>query len=146
MTIRQTRKTAPAAPAAPSQPKVQAEAAQAVAPLAGHAIPLEKVSDAAFSQKVMGDGLAIQPAEGKVYAPFDGEVASIFDTKHAIGLNADNGMEVLIHIGIDTVNLQGQYYEAHVKAGDRVHKGDLLISFDKDAIEQAGYETVTRSS
>lgn len=94
----------------------------------------------------MGDGLAIQPAEGKVYAPFDGEVASIFDTKHAIGLNADNGMEVLIHIGIDTVNLQGQYYEAHVKAGDRVHKGDLLISFDKDAIEQAGYETVTRSS
>ena len=132
-----------AAPAAPSQPKVQAEAAQAVAPLAGHAIPLEEVSDAVFSQKVMGDGLAIQPTGGKVYAPFDGEVASIFDTKHAIGLNADNGMEVLIHIGIDTVNLQGQYYEAHVKAGDRVHKGDLLISFDKDAIEQAGYETVT---
>ena len=129
--------------AAPSRPKVQAEAAQAVAPLAGHAIPLEEVSDAVFSQKVMGDGLAIQPTEGKVYAPFDGEVASIFDTKHAIGLNADNGMEVLIHIGIDTVNLQGQYYEAHVKAGDRVHKGDLLISFDKDAIEQAGYETVT---
>lgn len=117
--------------------------AQAAAPLAGRALPLSEVSDAVFSQKVMGDGLAIQPSEGKVYAPFDGEVASLFETKHAIGLLGDNGMEVLIHIGIDTVNLQGQYYDAHVKVGDRVKKGDLLISFDKDAIEKAGYETVT---
>lgn len=117
--------------------------AQAAAPLAGRALPLSKVSDAVFSQKVMGDGLAIQPSEGKVYAPFDGEVASLFETKHAIGLLGDNGMELLIHIGIDTVNLQGQYYEAHVQTGDRIRKGDLLISFDKDAIEKAGYETVT---
>lgn len=117
--------------------------AQAAAPLAGRALPLSEVSDAVFSQKVMGDGLAIQPTEGKVYAPFDGEVASLFETKHAIGLLGDNGMELLIHIGIDTVNLQGQYYEAHVQTGDRIHKGDLLISFDRDAIEKAGYETVT---
>lgn len=132
------------APSAPSAPlPAAAGEAQAAAPLAGRALPLTEVNDAVFSQKVMGDGLAIQPSEGKVYAPFDGEVASLFETKHAIGLMGDNGMELLIHIGIDTVNLQGQYYDAHVKAGDRVKKGDLLISFDKDAIEKAGYETVT---
>lgn len=135
---------APSAPSAPSAPlPAAAGEAQAAAPLAGHAIPLADVNDAVFSQKVMGNGLAIQPSEGKVYAPFDGEVASLFETKHAIGLLGDNGMEMLIHIGIDTVNLQGQYYEAHVKVGDRVKKGDLLISFDKNAIEKAGYETVT---
>lgn len=132
------------APSAPSAPlPAAAGEAQATAPLAGRALPLAEVNDAVFSQKVMGDGLAIQPSEGKVYAPFDGEVASLFETKHAIGLMGDNGMELLIHIGIDTVNLQGQYYDAHVKVGDRVKKGDLLISFDKDAIEKAGYETVT---
>ena len=132
------------APSVPSAPlSAAAGEAQAAAPLAGRALPLTEVNDAVFSQKVMGDGLAIQPSEGKVYAPFDGEVASLFETKHAIGLTGDNGMELLIHIGIDTVNLQGQYYDAHVKVGDRVKQGDLLISFDKDAIEQAGYETVT---
>lgn len=128
---------------APASISAAAGEAQAAAPLAGRALPLTDVNDAVFSQKVMGDGLAIQPSEGKVYAPFDGEVASLFETKHAIGLMGDNGMELLIHIGIDTVNLQGQYYDAHVKVGDRVKKGDLLISFDKDAIEKAGYETVT---
>lgn len=128
---------------APTSISAAAGEAQAAAPLAGRALPLTAVNDAVFSQKVMGDGLAIQPSEGKVYAPFDGEVASLFETKHAIGLMGDNGMELLIHIGIDTVNLQGQYYDAHVKVGDRVKKGDLLISFDKDAIEKAGYETVT---
>ena len=135
---------APSVSSAPSAPlSVAAGEAQAAAPLAGRALPLTEVNDAVFSQKVMGDGLAIQPSEGKVYAPFDGEVASLLETKHAIGLMGDNGMELLIHIGIDTVNLQGQCYDAHVKVGDRVKKGDLLISFDKDAIEKAGYETVT---
>ena len=134
----------PSVSSAPSVPlPAAAGEAQAFAPLAGRALPLTDVNDAVFSQKVMGDGLAIQPSEGKVYAPFNGEVASLFETKHAIGLMGDNSMELLIHIGIDTVNLQGQYYDAHVKVGDRVKKGDLLISFDKDAIEKAGYETVT---
>lgn len=131
------------APAAPATAHISTGEQQAMAPLTGHAIKLDEVNDAVFSQKVLGDGMAIQPAEGKVYAPFDGIVSSLFDTKHAIGLTGDNGMEVLIHIGIDTVNLQGQYYEAHVQNGDRVKKGDLLISFDQQAIEKAGYETVT---
>ena len=131
------------APAAPITPHIPAGEQQAMAPLTGHAIKLDEVNDAVFSQKVLGNGMAIQPTEGKVYAPFDGIVSSLFDTKHAIGLTGDNGMEVLIHIGIDTVNLQGQYYEAHVQNGDRVKKGDLLISFDQQAIEKAGYETVT---
>lgn len=131
------------APAAPATAHIPTGEQQAMAPLTGHAIKLDEVNDAVFSQKVLGDGMAIQPAEGKVYAPFDGIVSSLFDTKHAIGLTGDNGMEVLIHIGIDTVNLQGQYYEAHVQNGDRVKKGDLLISFDQQAIEKAGYETVT---
>lgn len=131
------------APAVPATAHIPTGEQQAMAPLTGHAIKLDEVNDAVFSQKVLGDGMAIQPAEGKVYAPFDGIVSSLFDTKHAIGLTGDNGMEVLIHIGIDTVNLQGQYYEAHVQNGDRVKKGDLLISFDQQAIEKAGYETVT---
>ena len=114
-----------------------------MAPVAGHAVALEEVNDAVFAQKVLGDGLAIQPTEGKVCAPVDGEITSLPDSKHAVGIRGDNGMELLIHVGIDTVNLQGRCYEAHVKAGDRVHRGDLLISFDREAIEAAGYETVT---
>ena len=131
------------APAVPAAPKAEGKAAAAVAPVAGHAVALEEVNDAVIAQKVLGDGLAIQPTEGKVCAPVDGEITSLPDSKHAVGIRGDNGMELLIHVGIDTVNLQGRCYEAHVKAGDRVHRGDLLISFDREAIEAAGYETVT---
>lgn len=114
-----------------------------MAPVAGHAVALDQVNDAVFSQKILGDGLAIQPTAGEVRAPLDGEVTSLPDSKHAVGLHGDNGMEILIHVGIDTVNLQGQYYEAHVKVGDKVRAGDLLLTFDRPAIEAAGYETVT---
>ena len=130
-------------PARPAAPKAPAGEAFAVAPVAGHAVPLDQVNDAVFSQKILGDGLAIQPTAGEVRAPLDGEVTSLPDSKHAVGLHGDNGMEILIHVGIDTVNLQGQYYEAHVKVGDKVRAGDLLLTFDRPAIEAAGYETVT---
>lgn len=113
------------------------------APLNGAIIPLEEVNDTVFSQKILGDGTAILPAEGKVYSPVNGTVSSLFETKHAIGLTSDEGVELLIHIGIDTVNLQGKYFDAHVKTGDRVKTGDLMISFDQEAVQKEGYETVT---
>lgn len=107
----------------------------------GQQIAIEEVKDAMFAGKVLGDGVAVLPAKGKVYAPVDGTVASIFDTKHAIGLISDSGTEILIHIGLDTVKLAGKYFTAHVNSGDTVKKGQLLIEFDKEQIEKAGYDT-----
>lgn len=112
-------------------------------PLKGRIIPLSEVKDAAFSSGVLGSGAAIEPAEGKLYAPADGVVDNLFDTKHAIGITTSDGAELLIHIGMDTVKLKGEHFTAHVENGDKISRGDLLISFDKDAIEKAGYETVT---
>ncbi len=109
---------------------------------AGQMIPMEQVKDETFANKVLGDGVAVIPETGKVYAPADGSVISVFDTKHAICLASSYGTEILIHIGVDTVNLNGKYFEAHVKDGDLVKKGQLLISFDKAQIEKAGYDTV----
>ncbi len=109
---------------------------------AGQMIPMEQVKDETFANKVLGDGVAVIPETGKVYAPADGSVISVFDTKHAICLASSYGTEILIHIGVDTMNLNGKYFEAHVKDGDLVKKGQLLISFDKAQIEKAGYDTV----
>lgn len=103
---------------------------------------MEQVNDATFANKVLGDGIAVIPEKGEVYAPVDGTVVSIFDTKHAIGIQSVNGTELLIHIGIDTVNLNGKYFNAHVKTGDSIKKGQLMISFEKDKIEKEGYDTV----
>lgn len=114
-----------------------------LAPLKGEVIPLEEVSDPAFSTKSMGDGFAIVPMDNLVYAPFDGSVVALFPTKHAIGLKRSDGLEVLIHIGFDTVNLQGQYFETFVKQGDYIKQGDRLISFDRNQIEEAGYDSTT---
>ena len=108
----------------------------------GQVIPLEQVNDATFANKVLGDGIAVIPEKGEVYAPVDGTVVSIFDTKHAIGIQSANGTELLIHIGIDTVNLNGKYFKAHVKTGDSIKKGQLMISFEKDKIKKEGYDTV----
>lgn len=108
----------------------------------GQAIAMEDVRDETFANKVLGDGIAVIPEEGKVYAPADGTVLSVFDTKHAVCFASTYGTEILIHIGVDTVNLQGKYFTAHVKDGDTVKKGQLLIEFDKDQIEKAGYDTV----
>ncbi|MGW9102469.1 beta-glucoside-specific PTS transporter subunit IIABC [Priestia megaterium] len=112
-------------------------------PVKGELIPLKKVRDNVFSEELIGKGIAIKPAEGKVMAPFDGIVEMVFHTKHAIGLKSNLGVEVLIHIGIDTVNLNGQYFTAHVQNGDEVKQGQLLIEFDIQSIQKAGYDTTT---
>lgn len=109
----------------------------------GTAIKLEDVEDEVFSQKILGEGAAVEPSEGKLYAPCDGKIDSVFDTKHAVNMVSDDGVEILLHIGIDTVKLGGQYFEAHVSDGQEVKKGDLLISFDMDKIKAAGYKVTT---
>ena len=102
---------------------------------------MEDVKDETFANKVLGEGVAVLPTDGRVYAPADGMVMSVFDTKHAVCFASRYGTEILIHIGVDTVNLQGKYFTAHVKDGDMVKKGQLLIEFDKEQIEKAGYDT-----
>lgn len=108
-------------------------------PVAGEVKALSKVEDDAFAQEVLGKGVAIVPKEGKVYAPFDGVVMSMFPTKHAVGLVSENGCEVLIHIGMNTVQLEGKYFEAHVAQGDKVKRGQLLVSFDLEKIRAENY-------
>lgn len=138
-------------PADPGQAKKEtkpsekpgSKAAAVSAPVSGICIPLSEVNDAVFSQKILGDGAAIIPSEGKVYAPVNGTVSTVFDTKHAIGLLSEDGVELLIHIGIDTVNLEGKYFTAHVESGQKIRKGDLLVSFDQEMIQKVGYDTVT---
>ncbi len=109
----------------------------------GSVVNLEDVADDVFSQKILGDGIAIEPSVGKLFAPCDGSVDSVFDTKHAVSIVSADGVEVLLHIGIDTVKLGGKYFEAHVANGQEIKKGDLLISFDMDAIAGEGYKLTT---
>ncbi|MDY8025515.1 beta-glucoside-specific PTS transporter subunit IIABC [Paenibacillus polymyxa] len=112
-------------------------------PIKGEMIPLKDVQDAAFSSEAMGKGIAIEPSEGKVVAPFDGKIVSLFPKKHAIGLLSDDGVEILIHIGLNTVKLNGKYFEAHVEEGQRITKGQTLITFDLEKIREEGYVTQT---
>ncbi|MFD0051963.1 PTS glucose transporter subunit IIA [Actinomycetes bacterium NPDC127524] len=112
------------------------------APVSGKVIPLEEVSDPVFSEKMMGDGLAIDPDEGEVRAPCDAAVIQVFPTKHAIGLKTKNGAEILIHIGLDTVNMKGEGFEAYVKEGDTVKRGQKLVSFDTSLIREKAASTV----
>ncbi len=109
----------------------------------GTVVPMAEVQDEAFSACVLGDGVAIEPSDGRLYAPADGVVDNLFDTHHAIGLVTDDGTEILLHIGINTVELKGQHFTAHVQVDQRVRKGDLLISFDMEAIRAAGYLLTT---
>lgn len=113
------------------------------APIEGKVVALTNVPDATFAEGILGLGAAIEPAVGEVIAPADGEVSSIFDTHHAVGLTLDNGMELLIHVGINTVALNGDGFIAHVGEGDRVKRGQPLISFDKDFIVSKGYSIIT---
>lgn len=106
----------------------------------GRVVPLEEVKDEVFSQKILGDGIAIEPSEGKLYAPCDGVVDNIFDTSHAVNIVSDKGHEILLHIGIDTVNLKGKHFKAEVKNGQKIHKGELLVSFDIEKIKADGYK------
>ena len=113
------------------------------APAKGKAVPLSEVNEPTFSEGMLGQGVAVIPSEGKIYAPIDGEVGMVFDTLHAVSLTADCGAEVLIHVGLDTVKMNGDGFVGHVQAGDKVKKGDLLLEVDLEKVKAAGYDTIT---
>lgn len=112
-------------------------------PVAGELIPLSEVKDPVFGSGAMGRGAAVKDPQGKVVAPFDGEVTAFFETKHAIGLKSTDGVELLIHVGMDTVKLKGEHFTAQAAQGDKVKKGQVLLTFDPAAIREAGYDTTT---
>src|SRR5699024_3612415 len=116
---------------------------QLEAPLAGDMIPLEDVDDPVFSSRAMGKGVAIEPTDNAVVAPFTGKVSTVFPTKHAIGVISEEGVELLIHIGLDTVQLDSQFYDIHVEQDATIKEGDKLITFDKQKIKDAGYKITT---
>lgn len=111
--------------------------------LTGKVVALEDVEDQVFSSKVLGEGIAVEPTVGKLYAPCDAKIQKVFDTKHAVSLVSQSGCEIVLHVGIDTVKLHGEHFETHVSDNQDVKKGDLLISFDIDGIRKAGYKTTT---
>ena len=113
------------------------------APMSGKIMALSEVNDKVFSSGVVGQGLAIQPDSNQVFSPVNGVVAATFDSGHALQIISDNGAEILIHVGLDTVQLNGQFYTLHTAAGQQIKQGDLLIDFDRIAIEKAGYDTIT---
>lgn len=112
-------------------------------PITGKVLPLNEVEDEAFSGELLGKGIAIVPQNGEIVAPCSGTVITLFPTKHAIGIVSDNGAEVLIHLGLNTVQLEGKHFTAHIQAGDKVVKGQLLVSCDLEEIEKAGYSMVS---
>lgn len=119
------------------------KAIKVFSPIKGQIIPLHEVPDNVFANEIMGRTIAINPEEGQLYSPFDGEVITVFPTGHALGLKDENGVEVLIHIGIDTVELDGKGFNLFVKAGDKIYKGQKIGSFEPEIIEQAGYSAIT---
>lgn len=112
-------------------------------PLTGQVIPLKEVKDETFALGYLGEGCAVKPSDGHVYSPVNGKIVSLFDTRHAITILSDDGMEILIHVGRDTVSLRGRYFSAFCQNGETVKTGDLLLSFDLDAIEKEGFDTTT---
>lgn len=112
-------------------------------PFKGKVIPIESLKDKTFAEKVMGDGIAIIPSEGKIYAPISGTISALLDTKHAYGITSTNGFELLVHIGQDTVNLKGEGFVTSAKEGDQIEKGQLLGTFDIAFIEEHGYSIAT---
>ncbi len=133
----------PAPVAKPAAPAQKGPARTLAAHMAGVVVPMAEVQDEAFASCALGEGVAIEPTEGKLYAPADAEVDNLFGTHHAIGLVTGDGVEILLHIGIDTVKLGGKHFTAHVEPGQQVKQGDLLISFDLDAIRAEGYLCTT---
>ncbi|MCR5156204.1 MAG: PTS glucose transporter subunit IIA [Butyrivibrio sp.] len=113
------------------------------APVKGQAVSITKVSDPTFAQEMVGKGIAIEPSEGKFYAPCDGQLVALFPTGHAFCMLSDDGAEVLVHIGIDTVKLKGEHFTIHATQGQSVKKGDLIVEADLEKIKEAGYETIT---
>jgi len=113
------------------------------APAAGVIVDIIKVKDEMFAGKILGDGVAVQPSEGKFYAPCDGMLAAFYPTGHAYSIQADAGAELLVHIGIDTVKLQGRFFTAHAVQGQKVREGDLIVEADLEGIKAAGYDVTT---
>ena len=134
---------AEAAPEEPALPEVCCEKGKVYAPIKGNVIPSAKIPDETFATGVLGEGVGIEPALGIVYAPFDGEISSTTDTKHAIGISSPDGMELLIHVGVNTVAMEGDGFELFCAEGDKVKAGQKLMTFDIDKIKAAGYSTTT---
>lgn len=114
-----------------------------LSPVEGKAVPLSEVNDPTFSQEILGKGVAVIPAKGRVVAPADGTLTVMFGTKHAVSITTREGAEIIIHVGLDTVNLKGEHYTAYKNQGDKVKTGELLLEFDMDAIKEAGYDVIT---
>lgn len=109
----------------------------------GEVLPIENVPDSVFAEKILGDGIAINPSNGEIISPIDGEITMIQDSLHAIGIKVDDGIEILIHIGLETVELNGEGFTKKVNVNDRVKKGQSIVCFDKEMIEDKGYNTIT---
>ena len=114
-----------------------------LSPLTGRAVPLEEVPDHVFSQKIIGDGMAVIPTEGKIVSPADAQIVSVADTGHAYGLKTEEGVELLIHVGLETVSLKGECFKIHVKPGDTVKAGDLLAEVDLEFLEERKINPIT---
>lgn len=112
-------------------------------PVNGEIVPINQVKDDTFAQEMVGKGVAIIPSDGKFYSPADGNLIALFPTGHAFCINSDDGAEILVHIGIDTVKLEGQHYTIHAKQGDTVKKGDLIVEVDLEGVKSAGYDVIT---
>lgn len=112
-------------------------------PVEGEAVSIKQVNDETFRDEILGTGIAIKPTKGRVVSPIDGTVTVLLESSHAVSLQSDSGVEILVHVGLDTIKLQGQYFKAHVKVGDQVKAGDLLLEFDPTAIQNSGYDTIT---
>lgn len=109
----------------------------------GRTIPMDQVNDQTFAQELLGPGIAIEPSDGTVVSPIDGSIAMVMDTGHAVCIQGENGLEMIVHVGLDTVELNGKYYETHKKVGDQVKAGDVLITFDLEKVVKAGYDVTT---
>ncbi len=121
----------------------QTEKIEISSPVNGKIVPIENVSDPTFSEEMIGKGVAIKPYDGKFYAPDDGTLVALFPTGHAYALTTTKGVEVLVHIGIDTVKLDGQFYTIHAKQGAEVKKGDLIVEVDLEGVRSTGFDIVT---
>lgn len=113
------------------------------APITGEYVKIDDIPDPVFAQKMMGEGFGIKPSEGEVVSPIDGKIDNVFPTKHAIGLKAENGLELLVHIGLDTVQLDGEGFEILVESGDTINVGDPILKFDKDFIQNNAKSTTS---
>ena len=138
-----TDETGETAAEEPALPEITCEPGKVYAPIKGNVIPSADIPDETFAAGVLGEGVGIEPEEGVVYAPFDGEISSTTDTKHAIGISSPDGMELLIHVGVNTVAMEGDGFELFCAEGDQVKAGQKLMTFDIDKIKAAGYSTTT---